>query len=460
MGTCASLFWSSNSERQTLHRRITPADEQVGSQQEYWNDLADYLKEDLRARSGCSISSWIQGSYKFATQIRPARKGLDYDIDLGIYFAWEGSPEDGHHTAAEVKVMVQDSLAAYAQDGDTDAISVTDPKEFCSRIKFSDDFHIDVPAYHEWDDVRRLASESNGFVDRDPFTIWEWWISTFDDAERARARRMVRYFKMWAALKFDPRVEATPSSILITVLVAYAYASLDLSTISGDDELFTALVKQIIADLAGSNSGEVINPVDSEENLNRMGDEFSLFEERLADLSSICVRALDVADAQSGAAIWSENFEHFFPLPEIEEVKESADALSKALVVAFVPEIEIVVTLTTGKFYTLRNAAPAIPKGSSLNFRLLNYGSAPAGSLVRWVVRNEGAAAEAKNDLGHFSGYGEHASHETAEYKGKHFMDVSVIASGRVVGLRRVPVSIISNSIVHAAAKRLFKRKK
>ena len=316
MGICASLFSSGNADKETLHKRISPSDEQVESQREYWNDLADYLKADLKVRSGYAISSWIQGSYKFATQIRPARKGMDYDIDLGVYFAWASKPEDGRFSAADLKAMVQDSLQVYADDGETDAIGVSDPKEFCSRIRFSDDFHVDVPAYHEWDDARRLASASDGFVDRDPYTVWEWWIQTFDEGERPRARRMVRYLKMWAALKFDAQTENVPSSILLTVLLAYAYPSVDLANVSGDDELFAVLVEQIRSYLAKSNSDEVPNPVDASENLNRMGDGFATFKERLDELGDACDRALATEDVATAASIWSEPFEFYFPLPE------------------------------------------------------------------------------------------------------------------------------------------------
>lgn len=460
MGICASLFFSGNADKETLHKRISPSDEQVENQREYWNDLAEYLKTDLKARSGYPITSWIQGSYKFATQIRPARKGMDYDIDLGVYFAWASKPEDGRFTAADLKAMVQDSLQAYADDLETDATGVSDPKEFCSRIRFSDDFHVDVPAYHEWDDVRSLASASDGFVDRDPYTIWEWWIQTFDEGERPRARRMVRYLKMWAALNFDPKTENVPSSILLTVLLAYAYPSVDLAKVSGDDDLLAALVEQIRSDLANSNSDEVPNPVDMSENLNRMGDDFATFKERLDELGDACVRALAAEDVATAASTWSEPFEFYFPLPEEDDLKKSKTADARALVPAFVPEVEVTVTLETKKSYVLRNGAANVPKGSTLDFRLVNYGQAPAGALVRWTVRNAGAAAEAVNDFGHFSGFGETSQHETAEYRGRHYMDVSVHSGGRVIGIRRVPVSIISNSIVRAKVKRLFSKRR
>lgn len=458
MGHCSSLFYSTNTEKQTLHRRITPSDDQVADQQEYWNDLADYLKADLKQRSSCPVTTWIQGSYKFATQIRPARKGQEYDIDLGVYFAWEGTAEDGEHSALELKGMTQDSLRIYAEDEKTDATGVSDPKEFCSRIRFSEHFHIDVPAYHEWDDIRKLASASNGFVDRDPYTIWEWWQSTFGEDERPRARRMVRYLKMWAALKFNAVSEEVPSSIMLTVLVAYAYSNLDLSQVKGDDELLSRLVSQIDNDLSRSNSDKVTNPIDEDENLNRMGDGFAIFKMRLKELAAVCERAIDAEDRPTSAEIWSEVFEHFFPLPDADELQKVDEATGRALAVAFVPEVEIAVTLPTGKTYTLKNTAANIPKGSSLNFKVLNSSEAPAGALIRWVVRNEGAAAEAVNDLGHFNGLGNQSHRETAEYKGRHFMDVTVTVAGRIVGLRRVPVSVISNSVIRGTVKRLFKR--
>ena len=460
MGQCASLFWSSDTEKQTLHRRISPTDHQIENQREYWADLAEYMKADLRERSGCPVSTWIQGSYKFATQIRPARKGLDYDIDLGVYFAWEGCADDGYHSASDLKGMVQESLATYANDADTDAIGVSDPKEFCSRIRFSGDFHIDVPAYHEWDDVRHLASASEGYVDRDPFTIWEWWISTFGENERPRARRMVRYLKMWAALKFNPKVETPPSSILLTVLIAYAYASIDLDTTKGDDELFGALVARIRADIDTNGDDVVLNPVDTSENLNRLGDEFGLFRQRLEDLDATCARAIKAGDAATAADIWAEQFEHFFPLPDTEEAKKLDEAVgSRSLAVAFLPEVEITVSLPTGKSYVLRNNAANIPKGSTLDFRVANASDAPAGAVARWVVRNEGTAAEAANDLGHFGGMGFERNGESAEYRGRHFMDVTVSAHGTLVGMRRVPVSIISTSVAQGAMKRLFRKK-
>ena len=136
MGITASLFYNSNDpDKQTLHRRITPSQEQFDDQQERWNALADYLTSDLEERSGHRIRTWLQGSYKFGTQVRPARKGDEFDIDLGVFFQWKGEPEEGDHEPDELKDMVQRSLESYSGDGVIEVVSP--PKSRCSRIPWT-----------------------------------------------------------------------------------------------------------------------------------------------------------------------------------------------------------------------------------------------------------------------------------------------------------------------------------
>jgi hypothetical protein len=52
MGIASSLFFSSNdTEKQTLHRRITPSAEQIEEQQDRWNKLAEHLVADIKAEN-------------------------------------------------------------------------------------------------------------------------------------------------------------------------------------------------------------------------------------------------------------------------------------------------------------------------------------------------------------------------------------------------------------------------
>ena len=97
MGKAADLFVSTDAARETLHRRITPTDEQFEDQKNRWNDLAAFLKGRLKEETGFGTRTWLQGSYKFDTQIRPWMVGAEFDIDLGLYFEWAGQPEDGDY---------------------------------------------------------------------------------------------------------------------------------------------------------------------------------------------------------------------------------------------------------------------------------------------------------------------------------------------------------------------------
>jgi len=455
MGNCAALFYTSDADQQTLHRRVRPSDEQLESQQEYWSDLADYLKDDLGKRSAAAVTHWLQGSYKFRTQIRPAAKGQQFDIDLGVYFD-PGRYNVLKQSAHELKGIVQASLEAYAADPETDALRVEAPKEFCSRITFSEDFHIDVPAYR--DHSPELASETKGFVESDPRALYDWWVNAFaSDAQRDRARRIVRYLKMWAALKYKD-AENPPSSILITIAVAEGFKAVNEATISGDDELFAEAVEKVFTFLHRSG-GKVSNPVNDNENLNRMGDAFGGFVDDLKNLHDIGRRALGSATQREAAETWAEAFQHFFPLPAELTVLAEASAVDIARNAVIVPEVQVEITLPSGKSVTQLNGALNVPKDSSLKFRLSNYDALPANSQVIWTVRNQGRQAEAVNDLGHFSAYGPTAGPEEARYHGRHYMDVVIKQAGRTIGMRRVPVSVINNDL-RARSRRLFRNRR
>jgi hypothetical protein len=442
MGISAAEFVSADGDAQTLDRRIRPSEEQFDEQRGRWNLLADYLVEDLKARSGHSISTWLQGSYKFGTQIRPASMVHEFDIDLGAYFIWSGEPEDGTFDPAALKQLVQASLSAYAADPDNDVQKVAVPaKAKCSRVHFHDNFHIDVPGYHldRERDARSLATAANKWEPSDPKAIYLWFKDKFDDQQRALARRLVRYMKMWAALALSE--DRRPSSILVTVLVADAVTELDLSALSGDDEVFREVSARVRDRLA--SDPVVRNPVNSEENLNRLSaEQQEVLNELLNNLVSCADRALSATSTVEAAEIWTEVFAHFFPVPSSTDLLATATSKSVALV-SFEPQVAVAATpknAPTKRFTGLNRIGP-IPRDCDIEFRLANFGEVPHGAEVRWTVRNEGSEAERTNDLGHQAGRGFNVT-ETSAYNGTHFMDVAVHLAGRLIGFRRIPVTI------------------
>ncbi|MEN5115235.1 CBASS cGAMP synthase [Brevundimonas diminuta] len=454
MGLAASLFYSTAAPEKCLDWRIRPSDEQFEAQKARWNDLADVLLTDLKTRSGCPTSSWLQGSYKFGTQIRPASSGQEFDIDLGVYFGWDGQPEDGRWSPVELKEFVQDSLIAYAQDATNDAEGVSEAKPRCSRIHFRDDFHIDVPCYHldAKRDSRALAVGDGNWEDSDPKAIYKWWKDTIDDVARPRLRRIVRYVKMWAALHFGEE-ETPPSSILLTVLVAQAYGGLGADKIDGDDDLLHSILAEISARLG--RSAKVANPVHAAEDLNRLGDDaHKVFVDRLASFLDIAARATASKSKAAAAEIWAEAFRHFIEVPDENDDTLLLEKAFGAPTVSFMPEVAVTATSKSSpRQWTGTNAIGPIPKNCSIEFALSNALQLPAGAVVSWTVRNGGRAAERENDLGHYSGEGLSTT-ESSAYPGRHYVDVAVKVNGNLIGRRRVPVDVSSLGIVPRNPKR------
>jgi Adenylyl/Guanylyl and SMODS C-terminal sensor domain len=442
MGIAASLFYSTSEAENCLDWRVRPSDEQYDSQKERWNDLADHLRDDLAERSGYSIASWLQGSYKFGTQVRPAASTQEFDIDLGVYFRWSGEPDDGRHSALDLKTFVQDSLSDYASNDDNDAEGVDEPRAKCSRVHFNDAFHIDVPAYHldSEADARALATDKNEWEDSDPKAIYAWWKKITGETDRARCRRLVRYFKMWAALRFEEG--ARPSSILLTVLLGEAFQTLDREDHSGDDEFMQAIACEIVGRLR--KSYKVPNPANTQENLNRLSDDHSFqLLEKLEELLSIADRALAASTKTASAEIWSEAFDHFFPVPEKDDQEEAVLKIAESRALAtiqFEPVVQVEATAGKRTFRDIDKIGP-IPKGCDINFTLANGHGLPRGAVVTWMVRNSGKEAEQINDLGHRGEKGMSASEHSA-YRGLHYMDVAVKLNGLLIGSKRVPVTV------------------
>jgi hypothetical protein len=104
MGLASRLF--NGAAEQALYARVTPSPKQVEFLQTQWNELADHLKRELSQRHGYAVSTWLQGSYKYATLIKPVHKGERYDVDLGVYFEWEPREQDIEPTPRQLRDWV------------------------------------------------------------------------------------------------------------------------------------------------------------------------------------------------------------------------------------------------------------------------------------------------------------------------------------------------------------------
>jgi len=399
----------------------------------------------MQLQTGYPIRTWLQGSYKFATQVRPVRKGEEFDIDLGFYFVWEGKPANGNYTPQKLRQFVHDSLLIYAKKAD-DVREVANPKPRCCRIHFDEDFHVDVPCYHLDSnfDTRMLATK-DGWEESDPKALYTWFKGQFEDADRARVRRQIRYLKTWAGLKFKVD-DGRPASVVLTVLAAEAMISLTAAErSSADDDLLHLLLSRIRARLA--KSMEVKNPVAKLEDMNRLSEEQAKsFRDAIKNFHYIAEEGIAAEDDVTAADVWSRAFEHFFPMPAIEAASLGAErnAMSKALTVTDpLPNILVTAVSDDNQHLSYRgiNKIGPIPKRCNIRFQVEHPERLPASTTVEWVARNQGAEAEAENDMGHRGRPG-FSWDDRSAYVGTHFMDVLFRRNGRLVGLRRVPVTI------------------
>lgn len=446
MGRASSLF--NGAGEQTLINRVSPTAQQREFLQTCWNDLAEHLKVSLKAKHGYAISTWLQGSYKYGTLIKPVHPGEEYDVDLGVYFRW-GKGENLEPAAEQLRRWVQQELIEYRPKCAHMRSVAEPPKERCSRASYEHQFHIDTPVYHLDSDTdkRRLACLTMGWEASDPKAFYKWFRDARAGGEREQLQRLIRYLKAWAALSFDDIPDSRPTSIFLTVLATDAYSDIGFALLFGiaDDDALIAIIKTIHDRLNRDRS--VQNPATKDnEDLNRINVEaWAAFLPRLDALLDIALRA-DVADSEPAAAlIWTEAFSFLMPLPEVDEFDVLDEQTSRALMQ--LPDIDIAVYAGSGEQRRFvanhRNQVAGVAKGCTLVFTIANPHILPQFATVEWTVRNKGPEADAISDLGHRRmGMGLLQAEERTHYLGTHYMDCIVRVNGQVYAARRVPVTI------------------
>lgn len=443
MGKAARLF--NGTAEQTLYSRVTPTMEQLAFLQEQWNTMAEHLKTQLAER-GYPVSTWLQGSYKYGTLIKPVRKDEEYDVDVGVYFSWNGHDKGTPPSAEQLREWVQQELFEYKKTVRELKEVVVPPKERCSRAVFVKQFHIDTPTYHLnlSTDKRRLACLSGKWEDSDPKRLYKWFRDVVGSDNRELLRRLVRYLKGWAAVTFENAPQARPSSIFLTVIVAEAFSGMWGARLLGiaDDDALTAVIHKIYSRLVQDR--HVPNPVDKTEDLNRIQEDmWDAFLMRLSLLNESAQAAKAAEDEASAALEWEGAFSFLMPLPETDELEIVEPTTERALMQ--VPDIDVAVYDRKGGtlLATYRNEVPSVAPDQWLAFSIVNRHIVPNFADIGWTVRNDGEEADNIGDLGHTRrGIGMFMVERNAVYSGKHYMDCVIRCNGSVFAVRRVPVFI------------------
>jgi len=394
MGMCTKYFFDDENDTETLHNRITIDKKQIDQAKENKNKLLDYLKPSLEYTTGYTIKHWIQGSYKNHTLIRPAFKGEEFDIDIGIYLL--SNLEHDGIKAEDIKRIAKELLPKVVKSEPT--VRTNESKSNCERIQYEKPVsHIDLPIYYydEKGKFCRLATEKNGWVDSDPKALQDWFdkkVSHLDANQLARLRRIIRYLKIWIALKWREPSEGKIPSLAITILVANHYVDKD-----DDEDTFIFTFNEIHRNL--KQSFRIKNPLNADDILELNTQQIEVAQNKFDSLKSVCDYVDSVKDKYKAYLYWNKIFEHMFPAC----VFGNFDGNNTLPVLSHPPKIRVKLFDSSKKVQLENkvNESALACKEEHLYFSIINTEDYPMNCEVRWTVRNQGIEAGMINDLGH-----------------------------------------------------------
>ena len=177
------------------------------------------VKAYLKTNSLPTCEEFIQGSYKMKVGI-VAIKGSEYDIDVGLRFAFNES----EHTPETVRGWVFSAV-----DGHTESVEKKAP---CIRVNYSDGYHVDLVSYARWEDAggaeqHRLAHKAKGWRPANPPALVQYVLDarkpfegTVDSATQTdQFRRVVRYLKRWNDVAIPGERDDKPTGLALMLLV-------------------------------------------------------------------------------------------------------------------------------------------------------------------------------------------------------------------------------------------------
>jgi hypothetical protein len=419
-------FYSNNKKKETLSTRNTLLTEQINSARQEKDKLLLFLKSELSEYLGFKVAYWIQGSFKNHTVIRPVRSNDEFDVDVGLYIFADAEAQGVD--ASYAKSLLNKALQVYCQSNSN--AKLKDSKPNCERISFPDSFHIDLPLYimNEKTGICRLATETNGWIYSDPKAIQSWFdnqIKHLSDNEKARLRRVIKAIKTWVSLK-----KIKLPSIAISTFIARNYDGCD----SEEDamwKLSNTLTRHI------ESGRKIISPINGDDLISAEGEELNKLKSACSQFQSVLKAVPLSGSVVVSHQLWSIAFEHTLPPLNSLEVERGSDNFP-----AITTPPQVSVKTSKGVPEKILNTI-AVYRGDSLSFRIHNKSDYSEGAEVIWMVRNTNKDAALKNDLGHNQRLDISKSvTENCEYRGKHYMECTILDGGQIAGVSAVAVNI------------------
>lgn len=253
--------------------------------------IQDKLRIYFRELNGYTTPKfYIQGSSQVGTLIRNKKDFCDFDI--GLYFFTEPP-----HKFETVQRHVKKALTGHTNG----RIRLL---EKCVRIKYSGDFHIDIPIYFTSDKQNYyLGSKSNGWNLCDSKVFKDWVVKHTDS--NGQLIRLIRYFKAWA----DNNSRKLPNGLAFTIWVINNYEPDNRDDVA-IVQTAASILKNLKSEYWRAADWECIMPVEPHDNVldNLDSDQKSSFNEALRQLIKDGTIALSSERKESALYVWKKLF--------------------------------------------------------------------------------------------------------------------------------------------------------
>lgn len=419
--------------------------------------LKDGLKE-YNEENGTSYKiaeTYVQGSVAMSTVVQ--NDDNDYDIDVAVVFDHNVLGEKG---ARATRNMVANALKRKTKQFNADP----DVKTSCVRIKYAENYHIDIAVYR-----RTRDEDSNCWKYEHAGNVWTErelkglnnWFKDQNDASDGKLRQVVRLSKMFCNSR-NTWVNM-PSGLLQTVLCNEKLQS-EYTRI---DELFYYTMKEII-DRIEKNT-KVYAPVDNgrdltsrEKDIQKMINWKNRLKSKIEDLD---VLFKDDCSEDDALQVWYGFFNHDYWSEKV--VSRSSSYLlakehkpvtcsyndTEQFIDELYPvrrqyDVKLNCTISGDGWRSntplesyLRMGRRIIPHNFSIHCSIAST-NVPKPYNLLWKVKNVGPESQRKNEIrGEIEDRGRDIIEYTKFY-GNHYIECYIIKDNVCVAIKRIDILI------------------
>ena len=424
---------ANSADFESFLKDINPSESTISEASRLHRNLRDHLQSCESYKSVYS-NSYLSGSYAKHTFIRPKKNSDSCDIDVVVE-----TTHDTDETPYNVLVELRNAILERSCYRNVRVQSHSVGIDLAN-------FHIDVvPLVKDQEGNLYIGSKDEGTWQRTNPKAHISWSTQINNDFELNYKPLVKVLKWWRR-ENCPESAKFPKGITLEKMIADNLPELGLS--------IEERVMQTMANLSSAYSADLeLQKVPCIEDPVLVGNDLAA-SYSLSDFKEFTSKLEEhlelLAEEGTGNSTWKKILGSNFPSGNTpsdhallsNKLAKQSLALSvshkRPLEYPILPPkpnaaIVATVTLPTGDSYTLENDGEAIPKDSSILYRLL---CAPVkGSTVKWRVTNTGEEAMRVCPRGGFEkpNVGRTSRYEKTAYTGKHYVECFVIKGNTCV---------------------------